>query len=262
MLARSIHPFIHSFTNYSLGASFVPGMVLALGTQQWTKVTAPVFSRSLRFGGKRQANRYIYFGWSNTNKKGALKKTKWWKNDKLDQGSVILYKVIKKALPEETRSRRSTSESKHSKGEGPAAEAPAASEEASKWPVWPESSHAQSMGGGGGEKFLCYLLLHQSPNIADNVYNKTHTKSTEALRQGQRSQNGKDRLCQKPGLYSRQALKWSLIVTGQSKEKSYCIKSKDGGDNPQWREREGTTEWFHFERERKEQVGKSERSER
>lgn len=45
--------------------------------------------------------------------------------------------------------------------------------------------------------------------------------------------NGKDRLCQKPGLYSRQALKWSLIVTGQSKEKSYCIKSKDGGDNPQ-----------------------------
>lgn len=69
---------------------------------------------------------------------------------KLDDGSVILYKAIRKALPKETRSKRSTSDTEHSKGKGPAAEAPAVSEEASKWPVRPESSPTQSMGGGAG----------------------------------------------------------------------------------------------------------------
>lgn len=78
---------------------------------------------------------------------------------KLDEGSVILYKAIRKALPEETSSRRSTSDTEHSKGKGPAAEVPPCLRKQASGPCGRRAAPHKAW-GWGREKFFCYLLLH------------------------------------------------------------------------------------------------------
>lgn len=135
-------------------------------------------------------NGYSYHGWL---KKSAMKKNKWTKNNKLDDGSTILYKVIRKDLSD-TLNGRSISDTEKALLQKSVCNIWVTT----TWPVWLERTWE-----AWRSSFITLYIGLQKILI---MFTIKHTKSTKALKQEQRSPNERH-MCQKSGLYSRYELK-------------------------------------------------------